>query len=81
MHSFLAFIILLLVLVLNFGMSSFYLTVFFLYLFEQAELGNAKAVYFHAKKKNANGEQAESSCLVYIRSFNMLWYTAVSSSE
>lgn len=51
MHSFLAFIILLLVLVLNFGMSSFYLTVFFLYLFEQAELGNAKAVYFHAKKK------------------------------
>lgn len=62
-------------------MSSFYLTVFFLYLFEQAELGNAKAVYFHAKKKNANGEQAESSCLVYIRSFNMLWYTAVSSSE
>lgn len=81
MHSFLAFIILLLVLVLNFGMSYFYLTVFFLYLFEQAELGNEKAVYFHAKKKNANGEQAESSCLVYIRSFNMLWYTAVSSSE
>lgn len=39
------------------------------------------SIFMQKKKKKANGEQAESLCLVYIRSFNMLWYTAVSSSE